>query len=90
MSSARTIPAVTVKVIYEDVMVDQLCFEQARSALGTRRAAGKVTGYVEATLAANPGLAEKGPYLPLGTIVHLPLFTIESVISRIIRLWDDE
>ena len=86
--SASIIPAVTMKVIHEDVTVDQLCFEQALAALGTRRKAGKVRGYVEATLAHNQGLAALGPYLPLGHIVELPLFTIQTQQVDIVRLWD--
>lgn len=86
--SATIIPAVTIKVIHEDVSVDQLCFEQALATLGTRRKAGKVTGYVEATLAHNQGLAALCPYLPLGHIVELPLFSMETAQADIVRLWD--
>jgi phage tail protein X len=88
--SARIIPAMTLKVAHEDVSIDLLCFEQALSALGDRSAAGKVTGYVEASLAANPGLAALGPFLPVGRLVSLPQFTIEEGADSVIRLWEDE
>lgn len=84
---ARVIPAVTVIVILEDVMLDRLCFEQALSTLRDRRHAGKQTGYVEAALLANPGIADPGAILPLGLRVNLPEFVIEGD-TPIVRLWD--
>lgn len=88
MSEANTIPAATVIVAREDVTVELLCFEQALSALGDRRRAGKLWSYVQATLDANPGLASKGIVLPLGTRVSLPLFRIETPAATGRRLWD--
>lgn len=87
--SGRAIPAAVLRVAHEDVSVDQLCFEQALQALGNRRDAGLAIGYVEATLAANPGLAAAGPFLPLGMTVSMPLFTIAENNDLVVRLWDD-
>lgn len=75
---ATTIPAATVVVTQEDVTVDLLCFEHAFSAIGDRRRAGKLWGYVLATLEANPGLAAGNILLPLGTRVSLPHYVIET------------
>lgn len=84
--AVRIIPARTVTVTLEDIILDQLCFEHAYSALRDRVQAGKLTGYVEATLLANPGIA-KQTFLPLGMIVQLPEFSIQTETS-IKRLWD--
>lgn len=45
------------------------------------------TGLVEATLKANPGLAEYGPILPHGLEVNLPDLPAEPV-RRTLQLWD--
>ena len=87
--SARIIPAATVMVALEDVTVDLLCFEQAFAALKDRRMAGRLSGYVEATFAANPGLADHGPLLPRGLRVNLPAFRVEEPDRTPQRLWDD-
>ncbi|OKP66784.1 phage tail protein [Ensifer adhaerens] len=84
---ARIIPAATIVITLEDVMLDQLCFEHAREVLRDRRQAGKLAGYIEATLSANPGLADHGPLLPLGCTVHLPEFVITTE-NNTVRLWD--
>ena len=86
--SATRIPAATVIVEMDDVSIDQLCFAQAVSALGSRKAAGKVTGYVEATFAANPGLADSGTILPRGLVVRLPDFVLATEDNAIVRLWE--
>lgn len=52
-----------------------------------RRTYGDESGYVEAVLAANPGLAAKGPVLPMGTSVVLPDIEV-STETRVIKLWD--
>lgn len=54
-----------------------------------RRAAGRLRGYIEATLDANPGLAGLGVILPRGTVVHLPEFAVEEAGTAVRRLWDD-
>lgn len=48
---------------------------------------GDVPGQVELVLAANPGLAELGPILPMGTVVILP---VPETLARedSVRLWD--
>lgn len=49
----------------------------------------KPEGYVERVLAANPGLADAGPYLPVGTRLVLPLDVETQAQPRtVIRLWD--
>ncbi len=44
-------------------------------------------GIVEATLEANPGLAEYGPFLPHGLAVWLPNVALQSV-RHLLQLWD--
>lgn len=53
-----------------------------------RRTYGDESGYVEAVLEANPGLAIKGPILPRGTAIVLP--DIEPIAEQIpvVTLWD--
>lgn len=48
---------------------------------------GYTAGVTEAVLAANPGLADLGPVLPIGTPVHLPTYT-QSTIRPTVKLWD--
>ena len=58
--------------------VDALCW----------RHYGRTEGTVEAVLEANPGLAELGAMLPLGTAIDLPeIETIESV-APLLQLFD--
>lgn len=46
-------------------------------------------GYVEKVYAANRGLADLGPILPVGTKVVFPLDDIEPAKkSEVVRLWD--
>lgn len=42
---------------------------------------------VEQLLAANPGLADRGPILPAGILVSLPEIELESE-AEVVRLWD--
>lgn len=50
---------------------------------------GRTRGVVEAILAANPGLADFGPVLPLGTRVQLPdLPTTQEPTRQLVQLWD--
>lgn len=58
--------------------VDALCM----------RTLGQTAGVVEATLAVNPGLAAKGPHLPVGTVVELPAITAAQKTIKTIQLWD--
>lgn len=88
MQGGRIIPAAEATVRVEDATLDLLCFDHAARVLGDRRAAGKLAAYVEATYAANPGLAAHGPILPLGLVVALPEFAVEEPTSNAVRLWD--
>jgi phage tail protein X len=48
---------------------------------------GSTAGVVETTLEANPGLAELGPVLPIGTVVELVQPT-GPVNTQTVNLWD--
>lgn len=48
---------------------------------------GVTAGVVEATLAANPGLVELGPVLPVGTVVQL-VQPPTPVNTQAMSLWD--
>lgn len=53
-----------------------------------RRVYGDESGYVEAVLDANPGLAGFGPVLPTGTALVLPdLGGVEPTVP-VVTLWD--
>ena len=46
-------------------------------------------GYVERVYAMNPGIADLGPVLPVGTIVEFPLENIPAAPQPVVvRLWD--
>lgn len=49
---------------------------------------GRTAGVVELALEANPGLADLGPVLPMGTLVTLPPAPPAREDRRIIQLWD--
>lgn len=83
-----TLPAATCIIETEDMTVDLVCFNHAFACLRNRVQAGKLKGYVEATLEANPGLATKGAILPLLTIVKLPEFVVAAPQTQVKRLWD--
>ena len=52
------------------------------------RHAGATAGVVEATLIANPGLADLGPLLPHGTRVHIPEAAIAAPThAPLVQLW---
>lgn len=59
-------------------MVDAIC----------RRAYGDESGYVEAVLDANPGLAAMVSPLPTGTVILLPDVPKASDIVDVVSLWD--
>lgn len=59
-------------------MVDTIC----------RRTYGDESGFVEAVLAANPGLAALGPVLPVGTQVFLPVLDPDPEQEQLVTLWD--
>ncbi len=46
-------------------------------------------GYVEKVYAANRGLADLGPIIPVGTTIVFPLEDVETEKkSEVVRLWD--
>lgn len=59
-------------------MVDAIC----------RRVYGDESGFVEAVLDANPGLAALGPVLPAGTEVDTPEVNPEPAQAPLVTLWD--
>ncbi|MEN5279274.1 tail protein X [Brucella sp. TWI432] len=84
--TARLIPAGRFLIDAEDMTLDLACFQYAYRWLGNRKQAGKLGGFLEATYEANPGLAELGLILPLGTTINMPEFTISTEV-RTVRLW---
>lgn len=76
------IPEKHVVVELEDMSLDLLCFHHAMAVLGDRTRAGLLSGYLEATLEANPGIAGYGILLPL------PEFALHNPQSTVTRLWD--
>lgn len=53
-----------------------------------RRVYGDESGFVEAVLSANPGLAALGPILPIGTTIELPSKPLVLEVSPVSTLWD--
>ncbi|VVE67904.1 phage tail protein [Pandoraea anapnoica] len=51
------------------------------------RVFGRTQGVVEATLAANPGLADLGPILPHGHPIDLPDQPAQAE-KKTVQLWD--
>lgn len=49
---------------------------------------GRTRGLVEATLELNPGLADLGPVLPLGTTVELPAAPADQPAKQLLQLFD--
>ncbi len=58
-------------------MLDEICW----------RHYGRQSGAVEAVLAANPGLADLGPVLPVDVAVVLPDLVVVAPAVQPIRLW---
>ena len=53
------------------------------------RELGRTAGVVESALEANPGLADLGPVLPMGTPVVLPDVALTAAETRdIVQLWN--
>ena len=67
----------TITAIQYDT-VDAICWREY----------GRSSGVVEMVLAANPGLAELGIFLPMGTQVTLPDIETPQQIKQTIQLWD--
>lgn len=58
--------------------VDALCW----------RYYGRTAGVVEQVLDANPGLAEHGAVLPMGTLVNMPEAAAQAEQRQVVNLWD--
>ncbi|OCC05099.1 phage tail protein [Labrys sp. WJW] len=71
----------TVTVRGDNLMVDLILW---------RRFKRVVPGLLERTLAANEGLADLGPILPVGTVFKIPIEAPDVVTPRrpAVRLWD--
>lgn len=67
----------TVRAQQNDTL-DALCY----------RVYGYTQGITEQILAANPGLAEKGPLLPHGMQINLPAITHSPQRAPTVQLWD--
>lgn len=53
-----------------------------------QRVLGRTGAVTEAALAANPGLADLGPILPMGTVVDLPDATqTAQPQTALVQLW---
>lgn len=52
-----------------------------------RKVYGDESGYVEAVLVANPGLAALGAILPIGTLIKLPNLARPAELPTV-SLWD--
>ncbi len=48
---------------------------------------GAESPYAEAVLAANPGLAARGPHLPAGLTIELPEIEAQATVETV-KLWD--
>jgi phage tail protein X len=49
---------------------------------------GKSDGATEAIYAANPGLADYGPFLPPGVTITLPDLSSDAPQLQTVKLWD--
>lgn len=59
-------------------MADEIAFKQYGTTDG---------GVVEKLLAANPGLADRGPVFPAGIIITLPVIDAVAKVAGV-KLWD--
>ncbi|RKU01830.1 phage tail protein [Burkholderia sp. Nafp2/4-1b] len=71
-------PAVEYVRVHQGDTLDALCWRHYGSTAGT----------VEAVLEANPGLAELGPVLPMGTVVALPSRETIAPTRALLQLFD--
>ena len=71
----------TITVKAEGLTLDQLVWRKYRK---------PIPRLVEDILALNPGLAQLGPFLPIGTTVVLPILEqpAETQAREIVQLWD--
>lgn len=49
---------------------------------------GRTAGVVEQVLDVNPGLADLGTVLPMGTAVTLPEVATQAPQRQVVNLWD--
>lgn len=49
---------------------------------------GRTAGVVEQVLDANPGLADLGTVLPMGTAITLPEVATQAPQRQVVNLWD--
>jgi phage tail protein X len=64
----------------EGMMVDAMVWRRFRKPM---------PGLVERVLAMNPGIAEFGPYLPVGTSVTIPIDDQTGPkVVEVVKLWD--
>lgn len=62
----------------QDDVLDEVCFQHY----------GTETGTTEMVLAANPGLCEYPPHLPMGLLIKLPVIdTSPAPVVESIQLW---
>ena len=52
------------------------------------RVYGRTAEVTEVVLAANPGLADKGLILPLGTVISMPDIAKPTTLRPLVTLWD--
>jgi phage tail protein X len=73
-----TMTTETYRVATEGLSVDLLIWRRYRR---------QMPGLVERTLVLNPGLAAKGPVLPVGTVVRIPVVAVQVRDVDLVRLW---
>lgn len=53
-----------------------------------QRVLGRTAGVTEVAMAANPGLSDLGPVLPIGTLVNLPdVVQTARTETALVQLW---
>ncbi|MEI2386023.1 tail protein X [Breoghania sp. JC706] len=52
------------------------------------RAYGRTAGATETLLDANPGIAARGVFLPVGTVLTVPDITFSEPTASLVTLWD--
>ncbi|MGJ7040487.1 tail protein X [Shinella sp. BE166] len=56
--------------------------------LACRAHYGRTAEVTETVLSANPGLAARGPVLPIGTTIVMPDIAKKTTASKLVSLWD--
>ena len=52
------------------------------------RAYGRTAGATETLLDANPGIAARGVFLPVGTVLAVPDAAFSTPSEPLVKLWD--